>query len=135
MNDMNTRFLARGLLVSLVVLVGCTQSKTANTDPEASRRMITGSHVPQPVDRPTFGNVSANVPVGSASRKPDSLVPSEPTVGAGGQSDYRLDEPSTGAAPEGVPSVRKGEDRPVPKPTPLPGSKSKPKATPTPTPN
>lgn len=93
-----------------VLLAGCSQNATkgnrtasANThsDPNATRRMVTGSHVPQPTDRPTFDNVSANVPVGSAARKPDSLVPTEPTVGAGGQSTYRLDEPSTGAGPEG----------------------------------
>ena len=93
-----------------VVLAGCTSNQTSRSrtaadresaNPDSSRRMVTGSHVPQPLDRPTFDNLSANVPVGSAARKPDSLIPSELTVGARGQSEYRLNEPSTGAGPEG----------------------------------
>ncbi len=139
---MNSRFLSRSLLAGLLVAAGCTQSattshrdRTASASPEDTRRMITGSHVPQPTDRPTFDNVSANIPVGSASRRPDSLVPSEPTVGARGQSDYRLREPSTGAGPEGEPTVGTGPDNSTPKATPRPTPKAKPKASPTPTPN
>ena len=99
--------LACFLLPALAVLAGCaqhpaaTRNRTARVSPYATRRIITGSNVPQPVDRPTFSPTSADIPVGSFSRDPDSLAPTEPVVGAGGRSLYRLDEPSNGVSPAG----------------------------------
>ena len=92
-------------LISTLALVGCTHTQTANggrPDPYATRRTITGSNIPQPVDRPTADPVFATQPPTAAARsRNNSLVPTEPIVGAGGQSDYRLNEPSTGAGPAG----------------------------------
>ncbi len=93
----------------LVLLFGitgtaCTHTQVANggrPDPYATRRTITGSNIPQPVDRPTANPVFATQPPTSPTRDHNSLVPTEPIVGAGGQSDYRLNEPSTGAGPAG----------------------------------
>ena len=140
---------AYGLLVAAVAAAGCSQggpqnnpSRTASTNtsqPPENYRMVTGSHVPQPTDRPFYGNLSANAPSNSSARQGLSLVPTEPTVGAGQQSAYRQNEPSTGAGPEGEPTAQGAtgptDEGPVVKPHPKPARKPKPKATPTPTPN
>ncbi len=131
------------------VVVGCTQggpqnnpSRTASTNtakPPENYRMMTGSHIPQPTDRPFFANLSANAPANSSAREGISIVPTEPTVGAGQQSAYRQNEPSTGAGPEGEPTVQGATGStttgPITNPHPRPARKLKPKATPAPTPN
>ena len=91
-------------LLAGAAAAGCTHTQTANggrPDPNATRRTITGSNIPQPVDRPTANPVFATQPPTSVSRDRPSLAPTEPIVGAGGQSTYRLNEPSTGAGPAG----------------------------------
>ena len=109
---MNTKILWRGMLIAALALGGCSQngggsSRTARVnytsrpDYFKTRRMITGSNIPQPVDRPTFSPTSANVPLDSYSRDRPGLNPTEPVVGADGESLYRLNEPSTGAGPAG----------------------------------
>ena len=88
--------------------------------------MMTGSHVPQPTDRPFYSNLSANAPVNSSARQGFSLIPTEPTVGAGHQSDYRQNEPSTGAGPEGEPTTQGATGStitgPISNPHPKPGA-------------
>ena len=100
------------VLLAATALVGCTQTQVADrgnrqmnynshVDPQATRRMITGSNIPQPVIRPTFSPTFATHPLESFSRDRPGLTPTEPIVGAGTQSLYRLNEPSTGAGPAG----------------------------------
>ncbi len=139
---------AYGLLLAVIAAAGCTRnappnnpSRTASTNPSRppdNYRMMTGSHVPQPTDRPFYGDLSASAPYNSSARQGLSLVPTEPTVGAGNQSDYRQNEPSTGAGPEGEPTARGATGStttgPISNPHPKPARKPKPKATPTPTP-
>ena len=135
--------------LATVAVVGCSQSgprnnpsRTASTNPSKppeNYRMMTGSHIPQPTDRPFYGNLSSNAPTNSSARQGLSLVPTEPTVGAGNQSDYRQNEPSTGAGPEGEPTAHGATGStitgPIANPPRKPARKPKPKATPTPTPN
>ena len=94
----------RPVLIFALALVGCTQTPVArngNSDPARTRRMITGSNIPQPVNRVTASPTSATIPLESQARDRPGLTPTEPVVGAGGQSLYRLNEPSTGAGPAG----------------------------------
>ena len=113
---MKAIIITRGIAITMLALAGCTKAQNLDNrgaqrgaqtnssqdlDAPANRRMITGSNVPQPVNRPTFSRTSADTPLESAARDRPGLVPTEPIVGAGGQSDYRASEPSTGAGPAG----------------------------------
>lgn len=100
------------VLVAVTALTACTQTRVADqrnrrmnynsrVDSQITRRTITGSNIPQPVNRPTFGPTSANQPLESFSRDRPGLTPTEPVVGAGNRSLYRLNEPATGAGPAG----------------------------------
>ena len=91
-------------MFAILALAGCAQThpdRNGSNDPSRTRRMITGSSIPQPVDRVTASETSANIPLESQARDRPGLTPTEPVVGAGGQSLYRLNEPSTGAGPAG----------------------------------
>lgn len=94
-----------GLLLVAIAGVGCAHNspvgRNGTSDPANTRRMITGSNIPQPVDRVTASPTSATQPLESFNRDRPGLTPTEPVVGAAGQSDYRLNEPSTGAGPAG----------------------------------
>ena len=101
-----------GLLLLTLLLPACARDRLLSVqdargnyighpDPYKTRRMITGSNIPQPVNRPTFDPTRANVPLESFNRDRPGLTPTEPVVGAGDQSLYRLNEPSVGAGPAG----------------------------------
>ena len=101
------------LLAALLPATGCTQTTMASrrnggaaqTDAYYNqpqhRRMITGSNIPQPVNRPTFDPTFSDTPLESQAREHPGRTPREPCVGAGDQSLYRAQEGSTGASPAG----------------------------------
>ncbi len=75
---------AQFILFAALALAGCTHSQTAARTPNARRGDVvyTGSNIPQPRNRITASPLSATTPSTSLSRDPDSLVPTEPVVGA-----------------------------------------------------
>ena len=87
------KILADSVLITVLLSAGCTHSQTAArpADPGRNNVVYTGSRIPQPRDRITTAPLSANTPPESVSRHPDSLIPTEPVVGAtdntGGNAD------------------------------------------------
>ena len=80
----NPQIRACTFLLSAVALTGCAHDRAASRPPHdpGQRVVYTGSHIPQPRDQLTPSPLSANTPPESVSRHPDSLVPTEPVVGA-----------------------------------------------------
>ena len=71
-------------LITVVTLSGCAHDRAASRPPTGRGQPVvyTGSHIPQPSNQITPSPLSANIPPESVSRHPDSLVPTEPVVGA-----------------------------------------------------
>ena len=80
----NLRTCAQTILITALVLSGCTHDHAASRQPVPPGRNVvyTGSHIPQPRNQITASPLSATTPPESVSRNPDSLVPTEPVVGA-----------------------------------------------------
>ncbi len=108
---MHAKLTKFALLAALFAVAGCTQATTGRNvaaarsdayynDPQ-HRRMITGSNIPQPVNRSTYDPTFSDTPLESQARAHPGLTPLEPSVGAGDQSLYRAQEESTGASPAG----------------------------------
>lgn len=93
------KILTLSLFLAVLVLTGCARNQTAARSPDRRRRDVvyTGSNIPQPRNRITASPVSATTPVGSFSRSPDSLVPTEPVVGA---TDNTHGQGDTGPVPQ-----------------------------------
>ena len=77
---------AQIVLILSFAVAGCAQNHTASTTPRPDyfRKYVTytGSNIPQPKDRVTFGPERANTPSQSAARNTPSLYPTDPVVGA-----------------------------------------------------